>query len=250
MKKWVGRLAIILTLLLMLSWPVAVSGDDTGTVVVTGDVAPTISSLSPNTGIQGTANLTVIISGADFTGASSVSFGSGIAVSFTVNSATQITATLTIASSATAGTRDVSVTVSGATGTKTAAFSVTAITFSITAPSGISLGNMARNQTTAGHSTTPGSVSTNAANWQVVAKDANTGANAGHMQHGSSTRLLNQLEIGKSSSTCNTNAGDSVGLVYTPSDGTSLTFYVEQTVDPSDSAGDYTITIAFIGSVP
>lgn len=53
-------------------------------------LAPNIASFTPASGNVGTS---VIISGANFTGASSVTFG-GVSASFTVNSATQITATV------------------------------------------------------------------------------------------------------------------------------------------------------------
>jgi len=51
--------------------------------------APTITGFSPTTGTSGTS---VVITGTAFTGASAVSFGGTAASSFTVNSATQITA--------------------------------------------------------------------------------------------------------------------------------------------------------------
>ena len=56
---------------------------------VDGAAAPSISSFSPSSGSAGTA---VTITGANFTGASSVLFN-GASASFTVNSSTQITAT-------------------------------------------------------------------------------------------------------------------------------------------------------------
>ncbi len=52
---------------------------------------PTISSFTPTSGPVGTP---VVITGTDLTGATSVTFGGVAAVSFTVNSATQITATV------------------------------------------------------------------------------------------------------------------------------------------------------------
>ncbi|MHB1441078.1 MAG: glycoside hydrolase domain-containing protein, partial [Cuniculiplasma sp.] len=62
--------------------------------------APTITSLTPNTG--STINsTTVVIAGTNFTGATAVLFGGNNASSFTVNSATQITA---VAGPGTAGT--------------------------------------------------------------------------------------------------------------------------------------------------
>ena len=69
--------------------------------------------------------MSVVIAGTNFTGATSVSFGSGITVnSYTVDNSTQITANITISGSATTGARDVSVTAPGGTATKSAGFTV------------------------------------------------------------------------------------------------------------------------------
>lgn len=51
---------------------------------------PVITSVSPNTNVS--AGSSVTITGSDFTGATEVKFGSSPAVTFTVNSDTQITA--------------------------------------------------------------------------------------------------------------------------------------------------------------
>ncbi len=59
------------------------------TITLSG--APIISSFTPNTGSAGTV---VTITGSNFTGSSSVAFNGTAATSFTVNSATQITATV------------------------------------------------------------------------------------------------------------------------------------------------------------
>jgi hypothetical protein len=72
--------------------------------------AATITSVSPNQGVQG-QNLSVTITGTHLSGATSVSFGPDINVSsFIVDSASQITGNISIACGATSGTRDVSVT--------------------------------------------------------------------------------------------------------------------------------------------
>ncbi len=111
------------------------------TVPVTLQVSPvqtpTIASVSPSSGEQG-ATLEVTIGGTNLTGATAVSFGDGITVnSFTVVSATQITANSSISTTATLGPRDVSVTTSNGTGTLTDGFTVVAtglVTVSIDAP--------------------------------------------------------------------------------------------------------------------
>jgi hypothetical protein len=88
--------------------------------------APTITSVSPNEGMQGQTLSNVIITGSYFTGATVVDFGPGITVSFTVNSSTQITANITISGSATLGSRNVSVTTPYGTATLTNGFTVKA----------------------------------------------------------------------------------------------------------------------------
>jgi len=76
----------------------------------TPDKGPTVTSISPNRG--STAGGTIVtITGINFLGATSVSFGSTAATSFTVNSSTQITAVSPPGSS----TVDVTVTTPGGT---------------------------------------------------------------------------------------------------------------------------------------
>jgi hypothetical protein len=73
----------------------ATNAEGTGTRRLTITIAslmPTIASLTPNTGPP-TGGTTVVITGTNFTGATSVMFGSVAAASFAVDSATQITAT-------------------------------------------------------------------------------------------------------------------------------------------------------------
>ena len=78
--------------------------------------APTITSLSPNVGTAA-GGTSVVITGTDFVSVSSVKFGATNATGFTVNSATQITAT----APAGTGTQNVSVTAVGGTNANTAA---------------------------------------------------------------------------------------------------------------------------------
>ena len=74
---------------------------------------PLITGFSIDNANQG-ATLNITLSGANFTGATKVQFGSGISVnSFNLLSSSQITANITIAAGAAAGTRDVSVTTPG-----------------------------------------------------------------------------------------------------------------------------------------
>jgi YVTN family beta-propeller protein len=92
-------------------------------------VAPTITSFTPSSGCSNSG--TVVITGTSFTGASSVSVGGTPVSSFTVNSATQITATI---GAGTTGT----ITVNGAGGTATSAgtYTVNAAPISTITPGG------------------------------------------------------------------------------------------------------------------
>ncbi len=96
------------------------------------NIPPRITSLSPGFATQG-QTLAVVISGTNLTGATAVSFGGGITVNnFTVNSATRVTANVTVAPNAATSRRSVSVTTPAGTGTLTGGFTVnTALTGSI-----------------------------------------------------------------------------------------------------------------------
>jgi len=89
-------------------------GDDGAILHYSGtEAAPTVTSVSPNSGNQG-QTLDVIITGTNFTGTTSVRFGalgSYVSVnSFLVDNDAQITANITILSYASPGTRNVKVT--------------------------------------------------------------------------------------------------------------------------------------------
>lgn len=91
---------------------------------------PTITSFSPSFSLT-TGGASVVITGTNFTGASSVSFGGTPASSFTVNSPTQITA---ISPAKTAGTVSIAVTTANGTATSANTFtygsSGTAVSYS------------------------------------------------------------------------------------------------------------------------
>src|SRR6516225_147165 len=88
----------------------ATSTADQFTYVLAPAPAPTVTNINPNTGpTSGGSSET--ITGTNFSGATAVRFGSNAAGSFTVDSATQITAT----SPAGVGTADVTVTTAGGT---------------------------------------------------------------------------------------------------------------------------------------
>jgi len=86
--------------------------------------SPAIADMAPDSGKRGQV-LTVTISGTNFEGTSAVSFGPGIVVkSFAVNSATGITAEISIDTGAEPGARDVSVTTGWGTAAKVGGFKV------------------------------------------------------------------------------------------------------------------------------
>ena len=99
--------------------------------------APTITSFTPDNGVAGT---TVTITGTDFTGATAVKFN-GVEAAFTVNSATQITATAPSASSGI-----ITVTTAAGTGPSTTSFSYPTAT--LTLPSSINEGTNATGRVT------------------------------------------------------------------------------------------------------
>jgi len=99
-------------------------GVKAGAFTVTTPSTPTITSVDPNSGVQGKTVTGVKITGTNFGSSPAVSFGSGIAASISAKTATLITVNLVIDSTATPGTRDVSVTAGGLAATAPAAFTV------------------------------------------------------------------------------------------------------------------------------
>ncbi|SEG94827.1 IPT/TIG domain-containing protein [Actinacidiphila yanglinensis] len=84
-------------------------------VTYTYAAAPTLTSIAPSQG-PASGGTTVVLTGTGLTGATAVTFGSSPAASFTVNSATQITAVTP------AGTGTVACTVTGPGGTSNTVF--------------------------------------------------------------------------------------------------------------------------------
>ena len=90
--------------------------------------APTVTSISPTSGPT-SGGTTVTVTGTNFSGATAVTFGATAATGFTVNSATQITATVPAGS---AGTVDVRVTTTGGTSATSAADQFTYVAITVT----------------------------------------------------------------------------------------------------------------------
>ena len=90
------------------------------------DAPPTITSLSPNSGMLGQLNLSVVITGTNFLSGPVCNFGAGITVnSCTFDSTTQITASIAIAANAALGTNTVTVTdTDGQVATLTSGFTI------------------------------------------------------------------------------------------------------------------------------
>ena len=112
----------------------AVTGNDSSStsITVTSPV-PTVTNVSPSSGpVAGGTSVT--LTGTNFTGATSVTFGGTAASSFTVNSATQITAS---APAHAAGAADIVVTTSAGTNSNTASDDFTYIAVAIS-PSSLS----------------------------------------------------------------------------------------------------------------
>ncbi len=114
-----------------------------------GNPAPTLTSAVPNSGTQGQSNLSVVLTGTNFLAAPTCSFGAGITInSCTFNSATKITASISILASATVGARDVKVTdTDGQSATLTSGFTVNPASGggTINFGSGFTAGSMAVN---------------------------------------------------------------------------------------------------------
>jgi hypothetical protein len=120
--------------------------DNVSILLNTSAPPPTVTGVNPNAGNQGETLNTVIITGTNFSGATAVNFGAGITVNgFTVDSATQITADITIDGGAALGARDVSVTTPWGTGTQQSGFTVNQSPQSVNTATGTGTATFATN---------------------------------------------------------------------------------------------------------
>jgi hypothetical protein len=93
----------------------------------TYQTAPTVTSLRPSAGPT-SGGTSVVITGSNFTGATVVRFGTTLASSFTVNSATRITAVAPASSTGIAGLVDISITTPAGTSATSSASQFTYVT--------------------------------------------------------------------------------------------------------------------------
>ena len=246
MKKRILAYIVVLSMAAVMALPTATSAATNTVISATLNNVPTVTGITPASGVQGWSYTLVEIDGTDLTGATAVTFsGAGVTASaINVTSATVMTVTVTIASNATAGGRNVIVTTPGGpSDALIGGFTVVARSITVSAPANFSLGALVRGIDNKVHGPN-GSVTTNSQNWQVTATGADS--NDSHMNNGTAS-LSNRLEISKDGSTNWVPANGS--LTYTQTDGTTLTFWAQQYVAPADPIGSYTITITFTGSI-
>jgi hypothetical protein len=122
-RKWL--IAAVLVTIITAGSLTGVALASSGNGSQTDPSAPTVTAVAPTAGWPG-ETLDVVVTGTNFTGATAVSFsGTGITVNnYTVDSATQITAGVSIACNATLSARDVLITTAAGTATLSSGFTV------------------------------------------------------------------------------------------------------------------------------
>jgi hypothetical protein len=225
------------------------TGADVGTA--TGEGYPTHDN--PSTAIL------VNIHGTNFddnTGDTvTVTAGPNITVgTVTVDSATLIHTTFTIAANTTSGPVDVRVGQDVYTSDINGNDHFIIGSFATLAPPTISLGLMSTSAPKTANAS--GTITTNDTTWAVTVNESTNTQNAGHMSvsgTGSGTVgtnvLTDEFQIKQSSgaSYVAAHTGLSSGLNY-PQSGTELPLFVSQAIESSDGAGVYQITITFTWS--
>jgi hypothetical protein len=182
---------------------------DVGAVEFQGTIpAPTLTSITPNTGARGTA-VSVTLVGTNFTGSTTIAVsGTGVTVSgISISSTTQLTATFTIGGTAATTARNVTVTTAGGTSN--------AVTFTVILPPAPTLTSVTPNSGVRGTSVGVTLMGTNfTATGTTVA--AGTGINVNGINVVSSTQINATFTIATNASL----GGHSV-TVTTTSGGTS-----------------------------
>jgi hypothetical protein len=115
--------------------PEGLTNDIFDSTYATVFLAPTITSVTPNEGNQG-QTLDIVIAGSQLNRVNAVDFGAGITViGFTVNGATQVSASIKINAAAALGPRDVTVTNPTGSDTLTGGFTVNQLSSYVISPS-------------------------------------------------------------------------------------------------------------------
>ncbi|MBX9802944.1 MAG: IPT/TIG domain-containing protein [Caulobacteraceae bacterium] len=160
-------------------------GTGTRTNFFTYIASPAVTSISPAAGPT-TGGTAVTITGTDLTGATAVTFGGTAATSFTVDSATQITATVPAAGAA--GAVAIAVTTPGGTATQASGFTYfIPRTVSVTAPATINEGDTGNGFSTWGVALDAASTVPITVNFRTVAGTATSPADFGAVTSGSAT---------------------------------------------------------------
>jgi hypothetical protein len=208
---------------------IQVGGDSSGTTpnadlgwieVITPSAptaSPTVTSLSPNSGTQG-QSLSITINGTNFQSGATCSFGTGVTVtSCIVNSASQLTAAITISTSAASGSRTLTITnPNGQSASLSNAFTVIAVTAPPTVTS------LSPNSGTQGQSL---SITINGTNFQSGATCSfGTGVTVTSCTFSSSSRLIAAAVIAGSaiSGSRNVTISNPSGLSGTLTNGFSV----------------------------
>lgn len=271
MKKFLA-ICLVLVMVLAIALPTAVSASGTtinGHVIVQPVVSSVMLRDSGTGADAGTAEgypthdnpsgaILVNIHGTNFDiqgDTVTVTAGSNITVgTVTVDGATQIHTTFTIAANSQSGPVDVQVGQGDYTSDVNGNDQFIIGSFATLTPPTISLGLMSPSAPKTANAS--GSIITNDTTWAVTVSESTNSAHAGHMSvNGTGVGtigtnvLTNEFQISKDGNTyyASHTGISSSGATYLNS-GTTLPLFVRQTIDNSDGAGVYQITITFTWS--
>jgi uncharacterized protein (TIGR03437 family) len=201
---------------------------------------PTLSSISPSSGVQGTS-VPVTLTGSNFIAGASVSPGNaGITVSgVTVVSSTQITATFAISASASLGAGNVTVTTSAGT--------TTGVSFTVTAPP--TLTSITPNSGTAGTSVSVTLTGTNFVTGGGTLVKVSSGAAVSSVNVISATQLTATFAIsGAASGSANVSVTTSGGTSGTVPFSYSPPVPTLTSVSPNSGARGTGVTVTLAGT--
>jgi hypothetical protein len=210
-------------------------------VLTTG---PTLTSVTPNTGTQG-VSVPVTLTGTNFVSGAAVNVsGSGVTVSnVSVVSATQVTATFTVASNATLGTRNVTVTTAGSTSNP--------VTFTINPPAGPTITSISPNSGTQGVSVPVTLTGTNFVSGAAV-NVSGSGVTVSNVSVVSTTQLTatftiaSNATLGARNVTVTTSAGTSGAVTFTVNVLTAAPTL--SSISPSSGTQGATVPVTLTGT--